>query len=184
MGAQHLVVWQPIEHLEQHVAYFLLRPLGELRPPVEEQLVEGRVEVLEEVAVLRRVHNLDRIAHLSHQLLPLLHWDIRHQLGRVVRKVASNHGHGAGRKFSIGLESAGHALRRRETCGLRRQQQLSASEGVATASQALGSLARRHFYTPVTALPHGRPVRSLTQVARGCTRNRPRVASLRDRIEQ
>ena len=55
--------------------------LGELRLALAEQLVEGGEEVLEEVPVLRRVDDLDRVAHLGDERLALLERDVgRHQL--------------------------------------------------------------------------------------------------------
>ena len=46
--------------------------LSELGSAFGKQLVESREEVLQEVAVFARVHNLDTVAHLCDKLLPLL----------------------------------------------------------------------------------------------------------------
>ena len=60
----------------------LLRSLLELRPALGEQRVEGGKEVLEEVAVLRRVHDLDRVADLRRRAQPLL------RVGRLILAAA------------------------------------------------------------------------------------------------
>ena len=65
--------------------------LGELRLALAEQLVEGGEEVLEEVPVLRRVDDLDRVAHLGDERLALLERDVgRHQLERMRLEVAGD----------------------------------------------------------------------------------------------
>ena len=89
--------------------------LGELRLALAEQLVEGGEEVLEEVPVLRRVDDLDRVAHLGDERLALLERDVgRHQLERMRLEVAGDQ-HG-----SCGVHTREfNCVRREENCARR-----------------------------------------------------------------
>ena len=62
----------PIEDLQQHVAQLVVGVVGEGGRQRGEQLHEGREEHAQEVGVLRRVHQLDALAHLRDQRQALL----------------------------------------------------------------------------------------------------------------
>ena len=62
--AQRLVVRQPVEDLQQHVPQLLVRAVLELRRAELQDLAQDWEESLEKVRVLRRVHDLDRVAYL------------------------------------------------------------------------------------------------------------------------
>ena len=70
---QRLVVRQPIQHLEQHVADLVLGPLGELRTALGQQLAKGREEVPQEIDVLGGVHDFDGVARLGDENLALVY---------------------------------------------------------------------------------------------------------------
>ena len=72
MRTQYLIVWQAIEHLKQHIAYFLFWTICELRLSFQQQLTECRKQLLQKVAILARMHDLDGVSHLGDELLTLL----------------------------------------------------------------------------------------------------------------
>ena len=65
---QDLIVWQPVEYLEHHVAQLVLGVVRYLRRRRLEQLLEHRQEALEEVLIFGRVNDFYRVPDLRRQL--------------------------------------------------------------------------------------------------------------------